>query len=85
VTSPFRGDVVVTGFLLAIPVFLLAMRGEFTADEVITRLLWCLGAGWVAVALVRWASTPPPAPRTSASDVPDAAEPEGDVEPAPTA
>ena len=57
--SPFRGDVVVTGFVLAIPVFLLAMRGDFTADEVITRLLWCLGAGWAAVAVVRFASTPP--------------------------
>jgi len=78
VISPFRGDVVVTGFVLAIPVFLLAMRGEFTADEVITRLLWCLGAGWVAVALVRWASTPPAAQRTPSSQLPDEAEPEGE-------
>jgi hypothetical protein len=68
VISPFRGDVVLVGFLLAVPVFLLALRGEFTADEVITRLLWCLGAGWVAVALVRWASTPPaPQRRTAAA------------------
>ena len=76
--SPFRGDVVLTGFVLAIPVFLLAMRGEFTADEVITRLLWCLGAAWVAVALVRWASTPPAASRPPASSVADDAEPEGE-------
>jgi hypothetical protein len=69
VISPLRGDVVVTGFVLAIPVFLLAMRGEFTAEEVITRLLWCLAAGWAAVSLVRWASTPPkPAPDASADD-----------------
>jgi hypothetical protein len=40
-------------------VFLLGMRGEFTAEEVITRLLWCLAAGWAAVAVVRFASTPP--------------------------
>ncbi|MCW2578334.1 MAG: uncharacterized protein JWR66_4364 [Modestobacter sp.] len=67
--SPFRGDVVVTGFVLATPVFLLGMRGEFTAEEVITRLLWCLAAGWAAVSLVRWASTPPkPAPGARADD-----------------
>ena len=75
--SPFRGDVVLIGFLLAIPVFLLALRGDFTADEVITRLLWCLGAGWVAVALVRWASAPP-APKNRRTDAApaDAAEPD---------
>ena len=59
--SPFRWDVVVTGFVLAVPVFLLALRGEFTAEDVLTRLLWCLGAGWAVVSLVRWASTPPSA------------------------
>ena len=79
--SPFRGDVVVTGFVLAIPVFLLAMRGDFTADEVITRLLWCLGAGWAAVAVVRFASTPP-APKKAPLG---AAETDPESEPAPTA
>ena len=67
--SPLRTDVVVTGLLLAIPVFLLGLRGELTADEVVTRLLWCFGAGWAAVALIRWASTPPTprsAPRAEA-------------------
>jgi hypothetical protein len=64
VISPFRGDVVVIGFVLAIPVFLLAMRGEFTAQDVLTRLLWCLGAGWAAVTVVRLATTPP-APKTA--------------------
>jgi hypothetical protein len=81
VISPFRGDVVMTGFVLAIPVFLLALRGDFTADEVITRLLWCLGAGWLAVGLVRWASTPP-APRKAADTSADVAP---DGEPAATA
>jgi hypothetical protein len=82
VISPFRGDVLVTGFLLAVPVFLLALRGDFTADEVITRLLWCLGAGWLAVGLLRWASTPPPAPRQAAAATTDVSP---DGEPAATA
>jgi hypothetical protein len=60
VTSPLRGDVLLTGFVLAVPVFLLGLRGEFTAQEVVHRLLWCLAAGWAVVAVVRFASTPPP-------------------------
>jgi hypothetical protein len=87
VISPFRADVVVTGFVLAIPVFLLGMRGDFTAEEVITRLLWCLAAGWAAVAVVRFASTPPAPkeiPRTAgmAADGDAAAEADGDPAPA---
>jgi hypothetical protein len=82
VISPFRGDVVMVSFLLAIPVLLLAIRGSFTVDEVITRLPWCLGAGWAAVALVRWASTPPP-PRKAPAAPADGTEPAS--EPAPTA
>jgi hypothetical protein len=60
VTSPLRGDVLLTGFVLAVPVFLLGLRGEFTAQEVVHRLLWCLAAGWAVVAVVRFASTSPP-------------------------
>ena len=73
-TGPLRGDVLLTGFVLAVPVFLLGLRGEFTAQEVVHRLLWCLAAGWVVVAVVRFASTPPPpkAPPTTVAD----AEPE---------
>jgi hypothetical protein len=56
--SPFRWDVLVCGFVLAVPVLMLGMRGELTADEVATRLVWCLGAGWAAVALVRFALAP---------------------------
>jgi hypothetical protein len=87
VISPFRRDVVVTGFVLATPVFLLGLRGDFTADEVMMRLLWCLAAGWAAVTLVRWASTPPAPkeiPRTAGAASPggDAAA-EADVDPAP--
>ncbi|WP_138733837.1 hypothetical protein [Modestobacter excelsi] len=61
-TSPLRGDVLLTGFVLAVPVFLLGLRGELTAQEVVHRLLWCLAAGWAVVAVVRFAGTPPPPP-----------------------
>jgi hypothetical protein len=50
--------VLLVGFVLAIPVLALGMRGDLTAEEVTNRLLWCLGAGWGAVALVRFAATP---------------------------
>ncbi len=82
--SPLRTDVVVTGLVLAIPVFALGLRGEFTVDEVVTRLLWCLAAGWAAVALIRWASTPPapqPPPRTAAPGRDGAAADDADAEP----
>ena len=76
--SPFRRDVLLTAFALAVPVLLLALRGDFTTQDVTTRLVWCLAAGWGAVALIRWASTPPkPAP------APPDTTTEG--EPAPTA
>jgi hypothetical protein len=80
VISPFRGDVVVTGFVLAIPVLLLGMRGDFTAQEVVTRLLWCLAAGWAAVAVVRVASTPPAPRKTLREAGRGAGEPEPDGE-----
>ena len=78
--SPFRRDVVLAGFVLAVPVLLLALRGDLTVDEVVTRLPWCLAAGWAAVALIRWASTPP-APRR---DAPAPADPGPEAEPAAT-
>jgi hypothetical protein len=81
--SPFRPDVVVTGFCLAVPVFLLALRGEFTAEDVLTRLLWCLGAGWAVVSLVRWASTPPPVVKPTRTAAQRTRAP-ADGEPAPT-
>ena len=60
------GDVVLTGFVLAIPVLLLGLRGDFSAEEVLTRLLWCLAAGWAVVAVIRLASAPP-APKKPAA------------------
>jgi hypothetical protein len=79
--SPLRWDVLLAGFVLALPVLALGVRGDLTAEEVTTRLLWCLAAGWGAVALLRLASTPPkPAqkPRTPAH----LAQPSEDSEPA---
>ena len=65
--SPFRWDVLLVGFVLAVPVLALGLRGDLTTEEMMTRLLWCLGAGWGAVALLRYAFTPrtpvKPAPR----------------------
>lgn len=63
--NPFRWDVLLVGFVLALPVLALGLRGDFTPDEVIAKLPWCLAAGWGAVALLRVASAPrTPAPRT---------------------
>ena len=56
--SPFRWDVLLVGFVLALPVFALGLRGDLSTEEMMIRLLWCLGAGWVAVALLRYAITP---------------------------
>jgi hypothetical protein len=56
--SPLRWDVLTVGFVLALPVLALYLRGDFAVDEVVARLPWCLLAGWGAVALLRWAATP---------------------------
>lgn len=60
--SPLRWDVLLVGFVLALPVLALYLRGDLSAEETVNRVLWCLAAGWVAVSLLRWASTPPKAP-----------------------
>ena len=64
--SPFRWDVLLVGFVLALPVLALGLRGDLTTEEMMTRLPWCLAAGWGVVALLRFASTPP-APGASAN------------------
>jgi hypothetical protein len=68
--SPLRWDVLLVGFVLAVPVLALGLRGDLTIEEMMTRVLWCLGAGWAAVAVLRLATTPrtPAAPVTAADD-----------------
>ena len=56
--SPLRWDVLLVGFVLALPVLALGLRGDLTTEEVVTRLPWCLAAGWAVVTLVRFAGTP---------------------------
>jgi hypothetical protein len=83
--SPLRWDVLLVGFVLALPVLALYLRGDLTAEEVVNRVLWCLAAGWAAVALLRWASTPRnpvPKPRTAPRS---ATSPGHDNEHSPTA
>ena len=57
--SPFRWDVLLVGFVLAVPVVALGLRGDLSLEETMTRVLWCLAAGWAVVALLRLAAAPP--------------------------
>jgi len=80
--SPLRWDVLVVGFVLALPVLALGLRGDLTTEEMVTRLPWCLAAGWGVVALLRavtTASTPArPAKQARPAVVRPAAEPTDD-------
>ena len=80
--SPFRWDVLFVGFVLAVPVVALGLRGDLSAEETMTRVLWCLAAGWGAVALLRLASAPrqPARPTRSAPRRPE--QPATEAEPA---
>lgn len=60
--SPFRWDVLLVGFVLAVPVLALGLRGDLTTEEMMTRLPWCLAAGWGVIALLRAVATPRPSP-----------------------
>jgi hypothetical protein len=85
--SPLRWDVLLVGFVLALPVLALGLRGDLSTEEMVSRLPFCLAAGWGVVALLRYASTPPkPAPRSKVSvAVPEAADvPGAETESAPT-
>ena len=66
--SPFRWDVLAVAFVLAVPLLALGWRGDMTLDVVVSRLPWCLLAGWGAVALMRWAAQPR---GESALEIPD--------------
>ena len=56
--SPLRWDVLAVAFVLAVPLLALGWRGDMTLDVVVSRLPWCLLAGWGVVWLLRWASRP---------------------------
>jgi hypothetical protein len=58
--SPLRWDVLLLGFVLAVPVLALGMRGDLTAEDVALRVPWCLAAAWATVAVLRLAGTPRP-------------------------
>ena len=86
--SPFRWDVLLVGFVLALPVLALGLRGDLSIDEMMTRVLWCLGAGWVVVTVFRLAVTPAPAakkprPRSAAEQAPASESPDAPDSPAP--
>jgi hypothetical protein len=66
--SPLRWDVLAVSFLLALPVLALGLRGDLGVHDVVTRLPWCLAAGWGVVALLRWAATPRPSTPSSPAD-----------------
>ena len=79
--NPLRWDVLLVAFVLALPVLALGLRGDFTTEETVSRLPWCLLAAWAAVALLRAVAAPPkPAPkprrRPASSDVRDATDDE---------
>ena len=76
--SPFRWDVLLTGFVLALPVIALGLRGDLTAEETMNRVLWCLGAGWAAVAVLRFAMAPR---EPVAAQKPAPADPVGPIDP----
>jgi hypothetical protein len=73
--SPLRWDVLAVGLVLALPVLALGVRGDFSSHEVAVRLPWCLLAGWGAVALLRWAATPPAPRRDAPTRTSSAADP----------
>jgi hypothetical protein len=56
--SPLRWDVLLVGFVLALPVLALGLRGDMPAEDVAMRLPWCLAAAWAAVWLLRAVATP---------------------------
>ena len=76
--SPLRWDVLGVGFVLALPLLPLYLRGDLAIDEMTGRLPWCLVGGYVVVAVLRFAATPrsrPPADRATAHDADPAQEP----------
>ncbi|WP_448611637.1 hypothetical protein [Geodermatophilus sp. URMC 60] len=73
--SPLRWDVLAVSFLLALPVLALGLRGDLGTHDVVTRLPWCLAAGWGVVALLRWTTTLFPSASSPDDEDPDPAAP----------
>ena len=83
--SPLRWDVLLVGFVLAVPVLALGLRGDLTTEEMMTRVPWCLAAGWGVVALLRAVTTPrPTAAKPAQRPAPTPAPVHTDGEPSPT-
>ena len=83
--SPLRWDVLLVGFVLAVPVLALGLRGDLSVEEMMTRVLWCLLAGWIVVGLLRFATaprTPVPAAKTRPADRPTETTTEAEPSPA---
>jgi hypothetical protein len=82
--NPLRWDVLLAGFVLSLPVLALGLRGDLSVEEMTTRVLWCMAAGWGAVALLRLASTPPTTAGPKQRPAARPADPHSeDVEPTP--
>ena len=81
--NPLRWDVLLVGFVLALPVLALGLRGDLSTEEMMTRVLWCLGAGWVVVGVLRFATTPPPAAKTPKAAAHASAAPDEHAESSP--
>ncbi len=81
--NPLRWDVLLVGFVLAVPVLALGLRGDLSPEDMMNRVLWCLGAGWAVVAVFRLATTPPPPPRKSRTAPAAAPEPAETGDPSP--
>jgi len=73
--SPLRWDVLAVALLLSLPVLALGLRGDLGMHDVVTRLPWCLAAGWGVVALLRWAGTPRPPARPSPASADESSAP----------
>lgn len=84
--SPLRWDVLLAGFVLSLPVLALGLRGDLTVEEMTNRVLWCMAAGWGAVALLRLATTPPTTAATKSRPAHRRADPtpSDDAESSPT-
>jgi hypothetical protein len=79
--SPLRWDVLLLGFVLALPVLAMGLRGDLTTEEVAMRVPWCLAAAWGAIAVLRWAGTSRTAEDQSDATA-DTATPESEHSPA---